>query len=61
MTKHLGTQGFCGSYVFRCRIGLKLFLKLARAMDEGTTKFGIFLRWFGTFSGLIEFLRDVTD
>ena len=45
---------------FQSRIGLKLFLRLARATGEGTTKFGIFLRWFGTFSNLIEFSRDVT-
>jgi hypothetical protein len=43
MTKHLGSQDFCGSYVFHCHIGLKLFLRLARATGEGSTKFGIFL------------------
>ena len=42
MTMHIGYQGFCGSYTFRCRIGLKLFLWLARAMCEGNKKFGIF-------------------
>ena len=57
MTKHLGSKGFYGLYAFRCRIGLKLFLRLACAMGKGTTKFGIFLRWFGTFSYLIEFLE----
>ena len=61
MTKHLGSQVFYGSYAFRCHIGLKLFLRLACATGEGTTKFGIFLRWFDTFSDLIEFPRDVTD
>ena len=39
---HLGYQGFCGSYAFWCCIGLKLFLRLARATCEGNTKFGIF-------------------
>ena len=61
MTIHKGYQGFCGSYVFRCRIGLKLFLRLAHATGEETTKFGIFLRWFGTFCCLIEFSHDVSD
>ena len=42
MTIHIGYQGFCGSYAFRCRIGLKLFLRLALATCEGNTKFGIF-------------------
>ena len=28
MTMHIGYQGLFGSYVFRCRIGLKLFLDL---------------------------------
>ena len=60
MTIHIGYQGFCGSYAFRCRIGLKIILRLARAMCEGNTKFGIFQRWFATFSGLIEFPRDDT-
>jgi hypothetical protein len=60
MTKHLGFQGFCGSYAFRCHIDLKLFLSLARATGEETTKFRIFLGWFGTFSGLIDFPHDVT-
>ena len=40
---------FCGSQAFQCCIGLKLFLRLARAMCEGNTKFGIFQRWFATF------------
>jgi hypothetical protein len=38
----------------------KLFFGLAWATGEENTKFGIFLRWLGTFSGLIEFPRDVT-
>ena len=42
-------QGFYGSYTFRCRIGLKLFLRHARATCEGNTKFEIFWRWFATF------------
>jgi hypothetical protein len=46
---------------FQCRIGLKLFLRVPRAMGDETTKFGIFLRSFATFSGLIKFPRDVTD
>ena len=49
MTVHISYQGFCGSYTFRCRIGLKLFLRLAHATCEGTTKFGIFRRRFATF------------
>jgi hypothetical protein len=28
---------FYGSYAFRCRIGLKIILKLARATREGNT------------------------
>ena len=44
-----------------CRIGLKLFLRLAHATGEGNTKFGMFRRWFVTFCGLIEFPRDVTE
>jgi hypothetical protein len=61
ITKLMDSQGFCDSYEFRCHIGLKLFLRLARATGEGTTKFGIFLRWFGTFSCLIKLPRDGTD
>ena len=49
MTIHIGSQGFCGSYAFRCCIGLKLFLRLALTTCEGNTKFGIFQRWFATF------------
>ena len=37
------------------------FFGLAHATGEENTKFGIFPRWFGTFSGLIEFSRDVTE
>jgi hypothetical protein len=29
-------------------------------MGEETTKFGIFLGWFGTFSGLIDFSHNIT-
>jgi hypothetical protein len=36
------------------------FLRLTSAIDVQPTKFGIFLMWFGTLSGLIEFLRDIT-
>ena len=61
MTIHIGHQGFCGSYAFRCSIGLKLFLRLTRASGEGNTKFRIFRRWFTTLCGLIEFPRDVTE
>ena len=46
MTIHIGYQGFCGSYTFWCRIGLKIILRLARDTGEGNTKFGIFQRWF---------------
>jgi hypothetical protein len=60
MTKHLSSQRFYGSYAFHCHIGFKLFLRLARATGEGSTKFGIFLGWFGTFFGLIDFSRDIT-
>ena len=49
MTIHIGYQGFCDSYAFRCHIGLKLFLRLAHPMGEGNTNFGIFQRWFATF------------
>ena len=42
MTIHIGYQGLFDSYAFLCRIGLKLFLRLACAMGEGTTNFGIF-------------------
>jgi hypothetical protein len=45
---------------FQCHIDLKLFLRLARATGKGSSKFGIFLGWFGTFFGLIDFPRDVT-
>jgi hypothetical protein len=31
-----------------------------RATGEGSTKFEIFLGWFGTFFGLIDFPRDIT-
>jgi hypothetical protein len=61
MIIQIGSQDLCGLYTFRCRIGLKLFLRLARAMGDGNTEFGIFQRWFATFYGLIEFLRDVTE
>jgi hypothetical protein len=44
-----------------CDPELNLILRLARAIGEGNTKFEIFLRWFGTFSGLIEFPHDVTE
>ena len=47
--------------LFQCRIGLKLFLRLADTLCEGTTKFEIFLNWFSTFFGLIEFSRDITQ
>jgi hypothetical protein len=60
MTKHLSSQRFYGSYAFHCHIGFKLFLRLARATGEGSTKFGIFLGWFGTFFGLIDFSRNIT-
>ena len=42
MTIHIGYQGFCGLWEFQCRIGLKLFPRLARATCEGNIKFGIF-------------------
>ena len=42
MIIHIGYQGFCGLWAFQCRIGLKGFPRLARAMCEGNTKFGIF-------------------
>jgi hypothetical protein len=60
MAKHLGSLGFCGSYVFWCRVGLKLFLGLSRAKGDEYTKFGVLLRSFATFSGLIEFPCKVT-
>jgi hypothetical protein len=60
MTKHLDFQGFYGSYAFYCHICLKLFLRLTRVTGEGSTKFEIFLGWFGTFFGLINFLRGIT-
>jgi len=37
------------------------FPMLTSAIDVQPTKFGIFLIWFGTLSGLIEFPRDVTQ
>jgi hypothetical protein len=61
VTKQLGSQDFFGSYAFWCHIGLKRFLGLARATGEENTKFGIFLRLFGSFSGLIEFPHDIND
>ena len=42
MTIHIGCQGFYGSYAFRCCIGLKLFLRLARATCEENTNLGFF-------------------
>jgi hypothetical protein len=59
MTKHLRFQGLRGSYAFHCHICLKLFLRLTRVTGEGSIKFEIFLGWFGTFFGLINFLRDI--
>jgi hypothetical protein len=61
MTKHLGSLGFYGSYAFRWRVGLKLFLGISRATGDETTKFGVSLRSFATFSSLIEFSRDITS
>jgi hypothetical protein len=59
-SNHVYTLGFLGIIRSKCRIGLKLFLRLANALCEATAKFEIFPNWFGTFSGLIEFPHDFT-
>ena len=43
MTKHVGFQGFCGSYAFQCRIGLKLFLGLHVPWVNEPPSLGFFL------------------
>ena len=40
MTIHIGYQGFCGSYTFRCRIALKIIRRVARATCEETPSLG---------------------
>ena len=40
MTIHIGYQDFCGSYVFLCCIGLKLFLSLHVPRVKETPSFG---------------------
>ena len=40
MTIHIGYQGFCGSYAFRCHIGLKLFLGLHVPRAKETPSLG---------------------
>ena len=42
MTIHIGYQGFYGSYTFRCRIGLKLFLGLHVPRVKETPSLGFF-------------------
>ena len=39
---------------------MKLSLKTSNSLCVATTKFEIFLRWFGTFFTLIEFSREFT-
>ena len=50
MTKHLGSQGFCGSYAFWCCIGLKLFLRLARARKHQGLDFPEMVCYFLRFN-----------
>jgi hypothetical protein len=52
-SNHVYTLGFLRIMRSKCRIGLKLFLRLANALCEATAKFEIFPNWFGTFFGLM--------